>query len=99
MVTTKQMQAAKRKVRQDQQAASRKKTIASMPRETKTALGKQGATVAQRKRAGTAPPKTKAELYELAKQRDLPGRSKMSRDELAKKLGVRKPSWRSARAR
>ena len=89
MVTTKQMQAAKRNVRQAQQAASRKKTIASMPKETKTALGKQGATVAQRKRVGAAPPKTKAELYELAKQRDLPGRSKMGRDELAKKLGVR----------
>ena len=89
MVTTKQMQAAKRNVRQAQQAASRKKTIASMPKETKTALGKQGATVAQRKRVGAAAPKTKTELYEMARQRDLPGRSKMGRDELAKKLGVR----------
>ena len=89
MATTKQMQAAKRNVKQAQQAASRKKTIASMPKETKTALGKQGAAVAQRKRTGAAAPKTKAELYEMAKQRDLPGRSKMDRDELAKKLGVR----------
>ena len=89
MATTKQTQAAKRNVRQAQQAASRKKTIASMPKETKTALGKQGAAVAQRKRTGAAAPKTKAELYEMAKQRDLPGRSKMGRDELAKKLGVR----------
>jgi len=31
--------------------------------------------------------KTRAELYEMAKQRDLPGRSKMGRDELARKLG------------
>jgi len=60
-----------------------------MPKETRTALGKQGAAVAQRKRTGAAAPKTKAELYEMAKQRDLPGRSKMGRDELAKKLGVR----------
>lgn len=89
MATTKQTQAAKRNVKQAQQAASRKKTIASMPKETKTALGKQGAAVAQRKRTGAAAPKTKAELYEMAKQRDLPGRSKMGRDELAKKLGVR----------
>ena len=89
MATTKQMQAAKRNVKQAQQAASRKKTIASMPKETKTALGKQGAAVAQRKRTGAAAPRTKAELYEMAKQRDLPGRSKMGRDELAKKLGVR----------
>jgi hypothetical protein len=88
MATTKQTQAAKRNVKQAQQAASRKKTIVSMPKETRTALGKQGAAVAQRKRTGAAP-KTKAELYEMAKQRDLPGRSKMGRDELAKKLGVR----------
>jgi hypothetical protein len=56
---------------------------------TKTALGKQGATVAQRKRTGVNAPKTRAELYEMAKRRDLPGRSKMGRAELAKKLGVR----------
>ena len=30
---------------------------------------------------------TKAELYEQAKKRDVPGRSKMSKDELAKALG------------
>ena len=43
--------------------------------------------MAQRKRTGGSEPKTRAELYELAKQRDLPGRSKMGRDELARKLG------------
>jgi hypothetical protein len=89
MATTKQTQAAKRNVKQAQQAASRKKTIASMPKEPKTALGKQGAAVAQRTRAGAAAPRTKAELYEMARRRDLPGRSKMGRDELARKLGVR----------
>lgn len=89
MATTKQTQAAKRNVKQAQQAASRKKTIAGMPKETKAALGKQGAAVAQRKRTGAAAPMTRAELYEMAKRRDLPGRSKMGRDELAMKLGVR----------
>ena len=43
--------------------------------------------MAQRKRTGGATPKTRAELYEIAKMRDLPGRSKMGRDELARKLG------------
>ena len=43
--------------------------------------------MAQRKRAGDASPKTRAELYEIARKRDLPGRSKMGRDELARKLG------------
>jgi hypothetical protein len=89
MATKKQTQAAKRNVKQAQQSASRKKTIAHMPAKTRTALGKQGAAVAQRKRTGASSPKTRAELYEIAKKRDLPGRSKMGRDELARKLGMR----------
>jgi hypothetical protein len=89
MATTKQTQAAKRNVKKAQQSASSKRTISHMPKQTRTALGKQGAAVAQRKRTGGDTPKTKAELYELAKKRDLPGRSKMGRDELARKLGMR----------
>jgi hypothetical protein len=88
MATTKQAKAAKRNVKKAQQAAGRKKTIASMPKSTRTALGKQGAAVAQRKRTGGSSPKTKAELYEIAKRRGLAGRSKMGRDELARKLGM-----------
>jgi hypothetical protein len=87
MATTKQTKAAKRNVTKAREAATAKKTIAHMPKQTRTALGKQGAAVAQRKRTGGDSPKTKAELYEMAKQRDLPGRSKMGRDELARKLG------------
>jgi hypothetical protein len=89
VATTKQTQTAKSNVKKAQQAATRKKTIAHMPKQTRTALGKQGAAVAQRKRTGGAAPKTRAELYEIAKHRDLPGRSKMGRDELARKLGER----------
>jgi hypothetical protein len=87
MATKKQSSAARRNVKKAQQAASQEKTISKMPAKTRTALGKQGAAVAQRKRTGESTPKTRAELYELAKKRDLPGRSKMSRDELARKLG------------
>ena len=87
MATTKQTRAAKANVKQAQRAASRKKTISHLPKATKTALGKQGAAVAQRKRTGAASPKTRVELYEIAKRRDLPGRSKMGRDDLAKALG------------
>jgi hypothetical protein len=89
VATTKQKKAAKTNVKKAQQAASSKKTLASLPAKTKTALGKQGAAVAQRKRTGAATPRTKAELYEIAKKRDLPGRSKMGRDELARKLGLK----------
>lgn len=86
MASTKQAQAAKTNVKKAQKAATSKKTIAQMPKQTRTALGKQGAAVAQRKRTGGSSPKTKAELYQIAQQRDLPGRSKMGRDELARAL-------------
>lgn len=87
MATSKQTQAAKRNVQKAQRSAASKKTIAHLPAKTRTALGRQGAAVARRKRTGGTSPKTRAELYEIARQRDLSGRSKMGRDELARKLG------------
>ncbi|HEX7268530.1 MAG TPA: hypothetical protein VF256_14020 [Streptosporangiaceae bacterium] len=84
---TRTRRAATANVKKAQQAATAKRTIAHLPEKTRTALGKQGAAVAQRRRTGAASPKTRAELYEIAKRRDLPGRSKMGRDELAKALG------------
>ena len=87
MATTKQRQAAKRNVKKAITAAKKKRTIANMPRSTRTALGKQAAAVARRKRTGGTTPKTRAELYEEAKRRNLPGRSKMGRAELARALG------------
>jgi hypothetical protein len=87
MATQKQTAAAKRNVRKAIAAAKEKKTIAHLPKKTRTALGKQGAAVAQRKRTGGSAPKTRQELYEEAKRRGLQGRSKMGRDELARALG------------
>jgi len=87
VATRKQVAAAKRNVKKAQSAAKQHKTIAKLPAKTRTALGKQGAAVAARKRSGGSSPKTRAELYEAAKRRNLPGRSKMGRAELAKALG------------
>jgi hypothetical protein len=87
MATKKQVQAAKRNVKEAQVGARKKRSIASMPAKTRSALGKQGAAVAQRKRTGGSSPKTRQELYEIAKRRNLPGRSKMGRAELARALG------------
>jgi hypothetical protein len=87
MATQKQVKAAKRNVKQAQAGAKKQRSIAKMPARTRTALGKQGAAVAQRKRTGGSTPKTRQELYEEAKRRGLPGRSKMGRDELARALG------------
>ncbi|HEV7688459.1 MAG TPA: hypothetical protein VGQ80_17920 [Acidimicrobiia bacterium] len=87
MATEKQVKAAKRNVKKAQAGARSKQSIANMPAKTRTALGKQGAAVAQRKRTGGSAPKTRQELYEEAKRRNLAGRSKMGRDELARALG------------
>ena len=89
MATKKQVQAAKRNVKEAQAGARKKRSIASMPAKTRSALGKQGAAVAQRKRTGGSSPKTRQELYDIAKRKNLPGRSKMGRDELAKALGYK----------
>ena len=87
MATTKQVQAAKRNVKKAQAGAAKKRSIASMPAKTRSALGKQGAAVAKRKRTGSTSPKTRQELYDEAKRRNIPGRSKMGRAELARALG------------
>jgi len=86
MASEKQTQAARRNVKKAQAGARRKRSIANMSAKTRTALGKQGAAVAQRKRSGASEPKTRQELYEEAKRRNLPGRSKMGRHELARAL-------------
>jgi hypothetical protein len=87
MATTKQVQAAKRNVKKAQAGARKKRSIASMPAKTRSALGKQGAAVAKRKRTGSTSPKTRQELYDEAKRRNISGRSKMGRAELARALG------------
>lgn len=89
MATEKQRTAAKRNVKKAIAAAKDKKTISKLSPSTRTALGKQGAAVAKRKRTGSKGPKTRTELYEEAKRRDLPGRSKMGRDELERALSRR----------
>ena len=89
MATAKQAKTARRNISKAQEAAMSKKTIANMPKKARTALGQQGAAVAQRKRTGGDSPKTRAELYEIAKQRDLPGRSKWAVTSWPGKLGFK----------
>ena len=89
MATQAQRRAAKRNVKKAISAAKRKHTIAHMSKAKRSALGKQGAAVAQRKRTGGNEPKTRQELYEEAKRRNIPGRSKMGRADLARALAKR----------
>jgi hypothetical protein len=51
MATSKQKAAARRNIKRAAKAARKKKTISRLPKRTRTALGKQGATVAKRKRS------------------------------------------------
>jgi hypothetical protein len=89
MATSKQVKAARRNVEKARAGAQKKRSIANMPAKTRSALGKQGAAVAQRKRTGGSSPKTRQELYEIAKRRGLGGRSRMGRAELARALGYK----------
>jgi hypothetical protein len=57
MATQRQRAAAKRNIRKATQAATERRSIAKMPAKTRTALGKQGAAVAKRKRTGGTSPK------------------------------------------
>jgi L,D-peptidoglycan transpeptidase YkuD (ErfK/YbiS/YcfS/YnhG family) len=87
MATQKQRTAARRNIKKAASAAKSKRTLANLPKKTRTALGKQGAAVAARKRTGAKTPHTRQELYEEARRKGLPGRSKMGRADLVRALG------------
>jgi hypothetical protein len=84
MATKKQTQAARRNVKQAQKAARSKRTIANLPEATRRELGRQAAKSRQR---GGGPghkleDRNRQQLYEVAKERGIPGRSKMGKWEL-----------------
>lgn len=88
MATTKQVRAAKRNIQKARAAATSKRTIAHLPESTRRDLGKQ-ASMARRRggRAGHAlEDRTREQLYELAKKRDIRGRSKMGKWDLIRAL-------------
>jgi hypothetical protein len=50
MVSSKQRQAARRNIKKAAKAAKKKRTVAHLPKRTRTALGKEGAKAANRKK-------------------------------------------------
>jgi hypothetical protein len=88
MATRKQVQTAKRNVGKAQQAARSKRTIAHLPEDTRRDMGRQAAKA--RARGGSAghayEDRTRSELYEVAKRRNIAGRSKMGKWELIEAL-------------
>jgi hypothetical protein len=84
MASKRQVEAARRNVKKAQQGARAKRTIANLPESTRRELGKQAAKSRRRGgRAGHAlEDRNRQQLYELAKQRGVEGRSKMGKWEL-----------------
>jgi hypothetical protein len=83
MASARQVQAAKRNVGKAQQAARRKHTIARLPKSTRSELGKQAARGRQR---GGEAGRNRQQLYEIAKDKNIPGRSKMGKWDLIKAI-------------
>ncbi len=53
MTTKKQRAAAKRNIKKAAKSARRKRTLAHLPKKTRTALGKEGAKAARKKQTGS----------------------------------------------
>ena len=92
MATSKQTQAAKRNVKKAQRAATKKRTIAHLPKSTRRALQTEARKGARRGgRAGHAlEDRNRQQLYEVAQKKGIPGRSKMGKGELIR--AIRKAS-------
>jgi hypothetical protein len=88
MATRKQVQAAKQNVKKAQSAAKRKRTIANLPKSTRRGLQQQARR--GRRRGGKAgqalEDRNRQQLYELAKKKNIPGRSKMGKWDLIRAL-------------
>jgi hypothetical protein len=88
MATRKQTQAAKRNIRKATVAAGRRRTIAHLPEAVRRDLGRNAA--AARRRGGKPghrlEDRTRSQLYEEARRRGVPGRSKMGKAQLIRAL-------------
>src|SRR5438034_10079654 len=84
MGTEKQTRAARKNVKSAQRAATKKRTIAKLPKSTRRGLQEQARRGRQRGgEAGHAlEDRNRQQLYEIAKKEGIPGRSKMGKWEL-----------------
>ena len=98
MATQKQRTAARKNVKKAQSGARRKKTISTLPKKTRTALGREGAKAAARKRGATkgtgtgAGAMTVTELRREAARLGIEGRSKMGKASLIRAVGQKRHS-------
>lgn len=98
MATEKQRAAARRNVKKAQSSARSKRTIANLSDATRSALGREGAKAAARKRGATrgtgtgAGAMTVTELRREAARLDIDGRSKMGKAQLIRAVGQKRRS-------
>ena len=98
MATQKQRQTARRNVKKAQAGARRKRTISNLPSRTRTALGREGAKAAARKRGASkgtgsgAGAMTVTELRREAARLGIEGRSKMGKAQLIRAVGQKRRS-------
>lgn len=88
MATRKQTLAAKRNIKKAASAATRKRTISRLPESVRRDLGRNAA--AARRRGGkpgrSLDDRTRQQLYDEAKKRNIAGRSSMGKGELIRAL-------------
>lgn len=98
MATENQRRAARKNVKKAQSGARRKKTITKLSSKTRSALGREGAKAAARKRGATkgtgsgAGAMTVAELRREAARLGVEGRSKMGKAQLIRAVGQKRRS-------
>lgn len=98
MTSEKQRAAARENVRKAQSASASKRTIANLSGAARSALGREGAKAAARKRGATrgtgtgAGAMTVTELRREAARLDIAGRSKMGKSQLIRAVGQKRRS-------
>jgi hypothetical protein len=98
MATERQRQAARKNVKKAQSGARDKKTISKLSSSTRSALGREGAKAAARKRGAStgtgsgAGAMTVTELRREAARLGIDGRSKMGKSQLIRAVGQKRRS-------
>jgi hypothetical protein len=98
MATQKQRETARKNVKQAQSAARDKKTITKLSKQTRSALGREGAKAAARKRGASkgtgtgAGAMTVQELRREAAKLGIEGRSKMGKAQLIRAVSQKRRS-------
>jgi len=96
MATAKQRRAARKNVKKAQTGARKKKTTTKLSRKTRSALGREGAKAAARKRGASkgtgsgAGAMTVTELRREAARLGIDGRSKMGKAQLIRAVGQKR---------